>query len=143
MILTIANEYIAVRHNGHALQSFELRITGAPGAESLQKTAIGIEDLYAIIARISHKDIALIVHRDAAIDKNIAYIERVKYCRIYTILFITHRGNLNWPSSEPSPPTVDRTLPFTSNICDSRERQRDRERGGERARYMCEIWSIF
>lgn len=27
----------------------------------------------------------------------------------------SHRGNLNWPSSEPSVPNVDKTRPFTSN----------------------------
>lgn len=28
---------------------------------------------------------------------------------------ITHRGNLNCPSSEPSVPNADKTRPFTSN----------------------------
>lgn len=35
MILTIADEYVAIGHNGHALESFELRIARAPGAEGL------------------------------------------------------------------------------------------------------------
>lgn len=66
MIFTIAYQNIAIRHNGHALEPFELRVTGAPGAESLQETAIRIEDLYAIIARIGNKYIALIIHSHAA-----------------------------------------------------------------------------
>lgn len=35
MILAIAYQNIAIGHNGHALESFELRVTGAPRAEGL------------------------------------------------------------------------------------------------------------
>lgn len=66
MILAIAHQNVAVRHDGHALQSFELRVAGAPGAEGLQEAAIRIEDLYAIVARIGHENISQIVHSHTA-----------------------------------------------------------------------------
>lgn len=82
MILTIADEYVAIGHNGHALESFELRIARAPGAEGLQETAIGIEDLYAIVARVGHKDIALIIHSDTTRRK---YIYSISIYSNYSI----------------------------------------------------------
>lgn len=66
MIFAIAHQDISIGHYGHALESFELRIARAPGAEGLQEAAVRIEDLYAIIARIGHEYIALIVHGHTA-----------------------------------------------------------------------------
>jgi len=117
VILSIADQDIAVRHDGHTLESFELRVAGAPGTEGLQETAIRIEDLNAVIARIGHEYVALIVHGHTAVreikNRSVTSI----LCQLKWVIRFAYRGNLNWPSSEPSPPTVERTLPFTSKIC--------------------------
>lgn len=66
MVLAIAHQNVAVRHDGHALESFELRVAGAPRAEGLQEATIRIKDLYAIVARIGHENISQIVHSHSA-----------------------------------------------------------------------------
>jgi len=71
VILAIADQDVAVRHDGHALESFELRVAGAPGAEGLQEAAVRIEDLNAVVARIGHEYVALIVHGHTAGKKQI------------------------------------------------------------------------
>jgi len=49
VVLAIADQDVAVRHDGHALESFELRVAGAPGTEGLQEAAVRIEDLNAAV----------------------------------------------------------------------------------------------
>lgn len=45
---------------------------------------------------------------------------RVKVYRIH-VVESSYLGNLNWPSSEPSPPNVVSTRPLTSKICNKEE----------------------
>lgn len=63
MVLTVAHENVPVRHDGDSLEPLELGIARAPGAEGSQKAAIGMEDLDAVVARVGHADVTLIVHR--------------------------------------------------------------------------------
>lgn len=62
MIFSIADQYIAIRHDGDALKSFELWIARTPGSEGLQETAIRIEYLDAVVAWIGHEHVSLIVY---------------------------------------------------------------------------------
>lgn len=61
MVLSIANQNVAVGHDRNALQPFEFGIAGAPRAERPQKAAVRMENLDAIVAGIGHADEALIV----------------------------------------------------------------------------------
>lgn len=123
MVLAITHQNIAIRHDGDAFESLELGIAGTPRAERTQEASIGMEDLYAIIARIGHAYVALVVDGHASADEkrreeksrhSAAAISNADWTRLAARL--SYLGNLNCPSSEPSTPNVDSTRPFTSNI---------------------------
>lgn len=63
MIFPIANQNISIGHDGHALESFEFSIARSPRSERSQETAVRMENLYAIIARIGNAYESLVVHR--------------------------------------------------------------------------------
>lgn len=65
MVLAIAHQNVAVRHDGDALQPLELGVTRAPGAEGAQEASVRVEDLDPVVAGVGDADVALIVHRDA------------------------------------------------------------------------------
>lgn len=69
MVLTVAHENVPVRHDGDSLEPLELGIARAPGAEGSQKAAIGMEDLDAVVARVGHTDVTLIIHRHTPVKR--------------------------------------------------------------------------
>lgn len=69
MVLTIAHQNIAIRHNGNPFEPLELGVAGTPRAKCTQETSIRMENLYAIIARIRHADVALVVNGHAPVHK--------------------------------------------------------------------------
>ncbi len=91
MVFSIGADYIAVWHDGDAFKSlcidwnkvdrklledckykrgtvesrntyFEFSVTGAPASESFYENAVSGEHLDAVVTRISHDDVALVVH---------------------------------------------------------------------------------
>lgn len=62
MIFSVAHQNMAIRHNGNAFEPLEFGIAGAPRAKCTQKASIRMEDLDAIIARIGHTDVALVIN---------------------------------------------------------------------------------
>lgn len=69
MIFTIANQNVAIGHNSNTFKSLEFGITGTPWAESTQEASIRMEDLYAIVARIGHTNVALVINRNASVER--------------------------------------------------------------------------
>lgn len=62
MIFTITNEDISIGHNGNAFESFELSIATAPRTKRSQETSIRMENLNAVISRISYAYITLVIY---------------------------------------------------------------------------------
>lgn len=64
MVLPIAHDDVPAAHDGDALQTLELAIAGAPGAEGTEERSVGVEDLDAIVAGVGYYDIALVINGD-------------------------------------------------------------------------------
>ena len=62
MVFAIADDDVAVGLDGDAFESLELAVAGTPAAEGFHENAFRIEDLDAVVARIGHDDVALVVH---------------------------------------------------------------------------------
>lgn len=74
MILAVADDDVAGGGDGDSLKTFEFAVAAAPTAKGLEEGAIGAEDLYAIVAGVSDDDVALIVHRDAPRELELAFV---------------------------------------------------------------------
>lgn len=85
VVLAIAYQNVSIRHNANALESFEFRTTRTPGAESLQESAVGAVNLYAIIACIGDYNITLIIHSDAPAKR---CCKRISVLKIFTVIFV-------------------------------------------------------
>lgn len=62
VVLTITDEDVAIGHNSHTLQALEFAITRSPAAKGPKERTVRVEDLDAIVAAVSHKDVALVIH---------------------------------------------------------------------------------
>lgn len=65
MVFSVANYYVAVGHDCDAFESFEFCISWAPGTEGSQESAIGVEYLNPVVARIGYADVTLVVNGHA------------------------------------------------------------------------------
>lgn len=65
VVLSVADEDVAVGHDRHALEALELSLAGSPAAEGPEEGAVGVEDLDAVVAAVRHEDVALVVHGHA------------------------------------------------------------------------------
>jgi len=50
MILPVANQDVAVGHDRHSFEPFEFRRAGTPSSKGPQESAVGMEDLNAVVA---------------------------------------------------------------------------------------------
>lgn len=66
VVFTVADENVSVGHNGYTLQAFEFTVSGSPASKGSQERTIGMEDLNAVVAAISHKDVTLVIHSHAS-----------------------------------------------------------------------------
>lgn len=62
MVLAVADEDVARAGDGDALEALELSVARAPRAEGAQESAVRVEDLDAIVARVGYADVPLIVY---------------------------------------------------------------------------------
>lgn len=62
MVLAIAHDDIPSTHDSDAFQPLELAISRPPRPESPQEGAIRMKDLNAVVAGVSHYDVALVVY---------------------------------------------------------------------------------
>lgn len=74
MILAIADDNVAGGGDSDSLETFEFAVAAAPAAKGFEESAIGAEDLYAVIAGISNDDVALIVHGNTPWELKLALI---------------------------------------------------------------------
>lgn len=65
VVLSVADEDVAVGHDRHTLQALELSLARSPAAEGPEEGAVGVEDLDAVVAAVRHEDVALVVHGHA------------------------------------------------------------------------------
>lgn len=78
MVLPIAHNDIAPRHDRYPLQPLELPVSRAPGPEGAEEGAVRVEDLDTVIARVSYHDVALVVYGYASEIKKTGHREILK-----------------------------------------------------------------
>lgn len=74
MILSIADQNVAVRHDCDALETLEFCVARAPGTKSSQKASIWMEDLDSVVPGIGHANIPKFVDSDAPWELELSFL---------------------------------------------------------------------
>lgn len=78
MILAVADNDVAGGSDCDPLEAFEFTVTAAPAAERFEEGTFRVKYLYAIVARISNDDIALVVHGNTPRELELAVIRALR-----------------------------------------------------------------